>query len=43
MSKKITNNRYLYSLKDRKKQFWMMFSLFLKPNEELKKVCEINY
>jgi transposase len=43
MRKKITNNRYLYSLKDRKKQFWMMFSHFLKPNEELKKVCEINY
>ena len=43
MRKKITNNRYLKTLKERKNEFWKMFSLFQKPNEELKTVCEINY
>lgn len=43
MRKKITNNRHMSSLKDRKKEFWKMFSHFQKPNEELKTVCEINY
>ncbi len=43
MRKKITNNRYVKTLKDRKKEFWKMFSYFQKPNEELKRVCEINY
>lgn len=41
--KKITNNRYLMTLKERKIEFWKMFSHFQKPNEELKRVCEINY
>jgi len=43
MRKKITNNRYVLTLKERKKEFWKMFSHFMKPNEELKTVCEINY
>ena len=43
MRKKITHNRYLYSLEERKKAFWKMFSHFQKPNDELLQVCEINY
>ncbi len=43
MRKKITHNRYVNSLYDRIKVFWKMFSHFQKPNEELLKVCEINY
>ena len=43
MRKKITNNRYLKTLKERKAMFWKMFSHFLKPNDELKIICEINY
>jgi len=43
MRKKITHNRYLKSMKDRKAAFWKMFSHFQKPNDELRIVCEINY
>jgi len=43
MRKKITHNRYLKSLKERKAAFWQMFSHYQKPNEELKLICEINY
>jgi transposase len=43
MRKKITHNRFLKTLKERKAAFWKMFSHFLKPNAELKTVCEINY
>ncbi len=43
MRKRITHNRYMKSLKERKIAFWKMFSHYLKPNEELKNVCEINY
>jgi transposase len=43
MRKKITHNRFIQSLKDRKVAFWKMFSHYQKPNEELLKVCEINY
>ena len=43
MRKKITHNRFIKTLKDRKIAFWKMFSHFLKPNSELKRVCEINY
>ncbi len=43
MRKKITHNRYLLTMYERKKAFWKMFSHFNKPNEELKAVCEINY
>jgi len=43
MRKKITHNRFVKSLKERKALFWKMFSHFQKPNDELKTVCEINY
>lgn len=43
MRKKITHNRYLYTLEERKKAFWKMFSHFQKSNDELLQVCEINY
>lgn len=43
MRKKITHNRYVKSLRERKALFWQMFSHFQKPNQELKHVCEINY
>jgi len=43
MRKKITHNRFIKSLKERKQAFWKMFSHYLKPNQELKIICEINY
>jgi transposase len=43
MRKKITHNRYIKNLKERKIAFWKMFSHFQKPNRELKTICEINY
>ena len=43
MRKKITHNRFLKTLNERKQMFWKMFSHFLKPNEELLNVCAINY
>ena len=43
MRKKITHNRYLKSLQERKIAFWKMFSHFQKPNDELLNICEINY
>jgi transposase len=43
MRKKITHNRFMNTLEERKAAFWKMFSHFLKPNEELVRVCEINY
>lgn len=43
MRKKITHNRYLNSLEERKASFWKMFSHFQKPNEELLRVCEVNF
>lgn len=43
MRKSITHNRYLDSLEERKVVFWKMFSHFEKPNEELLRICEINY
>jgi len=43
MRKKITHNRYVKSLQERKTEFWKMFSHFQKPNNKLIAVCEINY
>jgi transposase len=43
MRKKITHNRFIKSLKERKAAFWTMFSHYQRPNEELKLICEINY
>jgi len=42
MRKKITHNRYIKSLQERKAEFWKMFSHFQKPNSELITICEIN-
>jgi transposase len=43
MRKKITHNRYVDSLKNRKARFWMMFSHYLYPNEEIKNICVLKY
>lgn len=43
MRKRITHNRYLESMDERIIAFWKMFSHFQKPNEELKKICVLNY
>lgn len=43
MRKKITHNRYLKTLDERKAAFWKMFSHFQKPNELMKIICEVNY
>jgi len=43
MRKKITHNRYLHTLKERKAKFWMMFSHYLHPNDDLKNICVLNY
>ena len=43
MRKKITHNRYISTLDERKITFRKIFSRFNKPNQELKSVCEINY
>lgn len=43
MRKKITHNRYILTMDQRKEAFWKMFSHFQKPNNEMKQVCEINY
>jgi len=42
MRKKITHNRYLESLDERKAKFWIMFSKFIYPNDQLKKLCVLN-
>ena len=41
--KRITHNRFLHSIQERKKAFWRMFSHYQKTNDELLRVCEINY
>ena len=43
MRKKITHNRHLQTLEERKVAFWKMFSHFQKPNKVLLNVCEINF
>jgi transposase len=43
MRKKITHNRWLKSMEERKEAFWKMFSKFRIPNSELVQVCVINY
>jgi len=43
MRKRITHNRFLHSIQERKKAFWRMFSHYQKTNDELLRVCEINY
>jgi transposase len=43
MRKKITHNRAIETLAERKKQFWKMFSHYQKPNAEMKNICIVNY
>lgn len=43
MRKKITNNRYVDSLKNRMIAFWKMFSHYQKPNQEIVNICNLNY
>ena len=43
MRKKITHNRYVHTMEERLVAFWKMFSNFQVPNEEMKRVCAINY
>lgn len=43
MRKRITHNRYIETLKERKVKFWMMFSHYQHPNEELKNICVLKY
>lgn len=43
MRKKITHNRYVHTMEERLVAFWKMFSHFQRPNEEMKRVCEIKY
>jgi len=43
MRKKISNNRFVDSLKNRLKAFWKMFSHYQKPNQFIINLCNINY
>ncbi len=43
MRKKITHNRYIESLNERKIKFWKLFSHFQKTNEFITDLCKINY
>ena len=43
MRKKITNNRYVDTLKNRMVLFWKMFSHYQKPNQSIVKLCNLNY
>jgi transposase len=43
MRKKITHNRYVHTMEERLVAFWKMFSHFQRPNEDIKRVCEIKY
>jgi len=43
MRKKITHNRSIVSLKTRISFFWQMFSHFQKDNQEIVKVCNLNF
>jgi transposase len=43
MRKRISNNRYIDSLKNRMIAFWKMFSHYQKPNEFIVNLCNLNY
>lgn len=43
MRKKISNNRYVDSLKNRMIMFWKMFSHYQKPNQLIVNLCNLNY
>ena len=42
MRKKITNNRYIDTLKNRMIVFWEMFSHYQKPNQFIGNLCNLN-
>jgi transposase len=43
MRKKITNNRYVDTLKNRMIEFWKMFSHYQKPNQFMVDLCNLNF
>ncbi len=43
MRKRITHNRFLNTLNERKIKFWQMFSHYTKPNDEMLTVCNVNF
>lgn len=43
MRKKITNNRYVDTLKNRMIEIWKMFSHYQKPNQDIIDLCNLNY
>lgn len=43
MRKKITNNRYIDTLKNRMIEFWKLFSHYQKPNDFICKLCNVNF
>lgn len=43
MRKKITHNRFIFSLKIRKVRFWQLFSQYQKPNDFMINLCNVNY
>lgn len=43
MRKKITNNRYTETLKNRMIEFWKMFSHYQKPNQIIVNLCNLNF
>ena len=43
MRKKIMNNRYVDTLKNKMIEFWKMFSHYQKPNIEMINLCDLNY
>lgn len=43
MRKKIMNNRYVNTLKNRMVEFWKMFSHYQKPNQFIANLCNLNY
>jgi len=45
MRKKITHNRYVVTMEERKKLFWQMFSHFSEENDTCRRLCNlcVNY
>ena len=43
MRKKITNNRYTETLKNRMIEFWKMFSHYQKSNQIIVNLCNLNF
>lgn len=43
MRKKISHNRYIDTLQNRMVAFWKMFSHYMKPNQFIVELCNLNY